>query len=66
MGVQKIARERAGRSAVQFIARHGMANARQMYPDLMRPAGADPHFQVAEAVKRSSTLYIGNGRPAGG
>ena len=57
MGVQEVAAERAGRSAVQFVAGHRMPDARQMHSDLVRAAGPDVHFEQLNFSKRRSTLY---------
>ena len=49
--VQKIAPQRAGGSAVKFIAGNGVPDTRQMHADLVRAPGADFHFQQRESFK---------------
>src|SRR4051812_40849935 len=45
MGVEEEAVQGSRSRSVQAIARYGMADTRQVDPDLMRPASADPHLQ---------------------
>ncbi len=54
MRVQKVAAERRHaldrrRRAIKRIASHWMAEAGEVDADLMRAAGADPHFEQSEA-----------------
>src|SRR5579864_172733 len=48
-----------GRSAVEAVAHHGMADARQMYPDLVRTACADAHFKKREVRKTANDMILG-------
>ena len=64
MGVEEIAIERARGGAIEFVACHGMTDARQMHTDLVRAAGPDANFKEREFVEASQHLVFGNGRTA--
>ena len=41
----------SGRGAVEAVAGHGMADARQMDADLMGAAGGNPHLKQGEVLE---------------
>ena len=49
--MQKVAAERAGRGAVEFIAHHRMPDAGKMHADLVGTARTDFHFKKREFVE---------------
>ncbi len=42
--------DRCGRS-IEPVSHHGVAEARKVDPDLVRPAGPDAHFEVTEPIE---------------
>ena len=68
-GVQEVAAQRRpalhfGRRAVERVAGHGVADARQVHADLVRAAGADPHFEQREPFEPAQHAVFGPRRAA--
>src|ERR1700682_2649372 len=62
--MQEVAAERAGRGSVEFVAGHGVADARQMHADLMRASGPNANFEQSEFLEAAEHLVFGNRRAA--
>ncbi len=67
--MQEVTRQRGfagnlGRGAVKAVANHGVTDTRQVYADLVRAAGADPHLEIREAGETAEHVVLGPGGAA--
>ena len=63
-GMEKEAGERARGRAVEFVAHDGVAQAREVCPDLVRTARADADFEQCEILEALQDSEFGERRAA--
>ncbi len=59
--MQKKSAEIGGGRAVDAVAEDRMADACEMHADLVRSAGTDAHFEIAEAIEGFEKTVFGEG-----